>query len=265
MSLSQSVGRGAPNQKDDVRLVQTLLNLNLGRIPGASFLAEDGGIGPHTQSTIEAFQQQVAAPGASSGLIDPGSDTWNALVSAVTGNFDANLLCLMMPLSTMDLASKYFGPLVAAMKASQINTPLRMAHFLAQLGHESASMVFTSEIASGKAYEGRADLGNTHPGDGPRFKGRGLIQITGRSNYTAYGQSRGRDFITGDNNLLLATDPNIAADCSGWFWTTHNLNPLADQDNALAITKKINGGTNGLDDRLSRLKLTKCLLRADTP
>jgi putative chitinase len=164
----------------------------------------------------------------------------------------------------MDLANKYFGPLTDAMNANQINTPLRQAHFLAQLGHESASMMFAAEIASGSAYEGRQDLGNTQPGDGMKFKGRGLIQITGRNNYTAYGKARSRDFVSGDNNLLLATDPNIAADCSGWFWATRNLNALADQDDVLAITKKINGGTNGLEDRTSRLKLAKCLLLPGT-
>jgi putative chitinase len=260
MCISQSVGRNAPNQHDDVRLIQALLNLNLSRITGVPFLAEDGGYGPHTQAVIEQFQTQVATPGTASGVIDPGDDTLAALRSVVDGQLNANVLRILMPLSTDVLAGKYLDPLVAAMNANEINTPLRQAHFLAQLGHESLSMVYSEEIASGKAYEGRADLGNTQPGDGPRFKGRGLIQITGRANYTAYGTARSRDFVTGDNPNLLATDPNIAADCSGWFWATRKLNALADQDDVLTITKRINGGTNGLADRESRLKLAKCLL-----
>ena len=73
-------------------------------------------------------------------------------------------------------------------------------------------------------------------------------------------QGQGPDYITGLNPHLLATDPNIAADCSGWFWATRHLNELADNDDLLAITKRINGGTNGLDDRARRLKLAKCLL-----
>lgn len=260
MCISQSVGRAASNQTDDVRIIQALLNLNMSRVPGSSFLTEDGGIGPRTQAAIEAFQTQVATPGAASGVIEPGSATLAALRSVVDGQLSAAVLRILMPLSTDALANKYFDPLVTAMQANAINTPLRQVHFLAQLGHESASMIYTEELASGQAYEGRKDLGNTQPGDGPRFKGRGLIQITGRANYTAYGKARSSDFITGDNPKLLATDPNTAADCSGWYWDTRKLNGLADQDNVRAITKVINGGFNGLPDRISRLALAKCLL-----
>src|SRR5512134_1807593 len=85
---------------------------------------------------------------------------------------------------------RYFEPLAEAMPANDINTPLRIAHFLAQLGHESGDLRYSEELASGIAYEGRLDLGNTQPGDGMRFKGRGLIQLTGRANYTRYGQAR---------------------------------------------------------------------------
>ncbi|HEY6252110.1 MAG TPA: glycoside hydrolase family 19 protein [Candidatus Angelobacter sp.] len=262
MSISQPVGRDAVNQKDDVRMIQGLLNLNLPRISGAPFLAEDGAYGARTQAVIEQFQNQVATPGSASGVIAPDDATFTALCSLVTGQLDANLLRILMPLSTDAQAARYLAALVAAMTANQINTPLRQAHFLAQLGHESGSLIYSEEIASGQAYEGRADLGNTQPGDGPRFKGRGLIQITGRTNYTAYGTARNRDFITGDNPKLLATDPNLAADCSGWFWATRNLNPLADKDDVLSITKRINGGINGLDDRKGRLQLAKCLLIA---
>lgn len=260
MCISTPVGKGAPNQKDDVRLIQALLNLNLSRMPGMPFLTEDGAFGPRTLAVIQEFQNQVATPGSASGVINPDDATLAALRSVVTGTLDATVLKIIMPLSTDELANTFLGPLVAAMSGNEINTPLRQAHFISQLGHESASMRYTEEIASGAAYEGRADLGNTQPGDGKRFKGRGLIQITGRANYTAYGKARSRDFITGDNPKLLATDPNIAADCSGWFWDTRKLNPLADQDKVLTITRKINGGTNGLDDRKSRLKLAKCLL-----
>ena len=263
MSISQSVGLNAANQRNDVTMIQALLNLNIPRLPGLAFLVEDGGYGQHTQDAIEQFQNQLATPGTASGVIQPGDEAFTALCSVVTGQLDANLLRIMMPLSTDANAGKYFAPLVAAMTANQINTPLRQAHFLAQLGHESGSLIFSEEIASGQAYEGRADLGNTEPGDGPRFKGRGLIQITGRTNYTSYGNDRNQDYITGNNPSLLATDPNIAADCSGWFWATRKLNGLADNDDVLTITKRINGGTNGLADRTSRLALAKCLLGVD--
>src|SRR5437879_6379341 len=107
MCISQSVGRGAPNQHDDVRLIQALLNLNLSRMSGVPFLAEDGGYGPHTQAVIEAFQNQVATPGSASGVIDPGDPTLAALRSVVDGQLDANLLRILMPLSTDALANKY--------------------------------------------------------------------------------------------------------------------------------------------------------------
>jgi putative chitinase len=260
MCISQSVGLSAPNMRDDVTLIQALLNLNLSLLQGISFLTEDGVLGPHSQAVIQQFQSLVATPGAASGVIDPGSVTLTALRVAVNGQFGPSLLQILMPLSSQDKADTFAGPLIAAMNANQINTPLRQAHFLAQLGHESGSLLYTAELATGAAYEGRVDLGNTQPGDGPRFKGRGLIQITGRANYTNYGSDRGQDYITGLNPNLLATDPNIAADCSGWFWATRHLNELADNDDLLTITKRINGGTNGLDDRTSRVKLAKCLL-----
>lgn len=260
MCISQSVGLNAPNMRDDVTLIQALLNLNLSLLQGVPFLAEDGVLGPHSQAVIQQFQSLVATPGAASGVIDPGSVTLTALRAVVNSQFDPNLLQILMPLSSQNQAGSFAGPLVAAMKTNQINTPLRQVHFLAQLGHESGSLRYTAELASGAAYEDRIDLGNTQPGDGPRFKGRGLIQITGRTNYTNYGSDRGQDYITDPNPSLLATDPNIAADCSGWFWATRHLNELADNDDLLTITQRINGGTNGLDDRTSRLKLAKCLL-----
>jgi putative chitinase len=260
MCISQSVGLSAPNRNDDVILIQALLNLNLPLMPGVAFLMEDGVLGPHSQAVIQQFQSLVATPGAASGVVDPSSATLTALRAAVSGQFGSGLLQIVMPLSSQEQADTFAEPLVAALHANQINTPLRQAHFLSQLGHESGSLRYTAELASGTAYEGREDLGNTQPGDGPRFKGRGLIQITGRTNYTSYGNDRGKDYITGLNPTLLATDPNIAADCSGWFWATRQLNELADNDDLLTITKRINGGTNGLDDRARRLKLAKCLL-----
>lgn len=262
MPIDQPVGQGAANQPDDVVLVQALLNLNLSRLPGISFLTEDGAYGPATAAAIRRFQQTIATPGTASGVINPADPTWNALMAAVTGNLDALTLQIVMPLSSSTLSTRFTDPLTAAMTNNGIDTPLRQAHFLAQLGHESGSLQYTAELSSGQQYEGRADLGNTQPGDGARFKGRGLIQLTGRANYTAYGNARGRDFVTGNNPDLLASDPNLAADCSGWFWSVHNLNALADADNFLQITRVINGGTNGLDDRQRRLNLTKCFFKA---
>lgn len=128
-----------------------------------------------------------------------------------------------------------------------INTPLRAAHFLAQIVHESGGFKYREEIASGAAYEGRKDLGNTQPGDGKRYKGRGWMQLTGRANYTEAGAAFKQPFV--DNPKMVAEFP-WAALISGWFWNKRKLNVLADADNFIAITKKVNGlKMNGLEDR----------------
>lgn len=133
-------------------------------------------------------------------------------------------------------------------------TALRMAHFLAQIAHESAEMRYTEEIASGAKYEGRKDLGNVVKGDGVRFKGRGLIQVTGRTNYAAYKKFCGYDVVAKPE---LLAQPVGAVRSAMWFWQTRGLNALADADNLLAVTKRINGGTNGLEDRRKYLALAK--------
>ena len=154
----------------------------------------------------------------------------------------------------------YHPHLVACLAAHGIDTPLRQCHFLAQVGHESGELRYREEIASGAAYNGRTDLGNTQPGDGPRFKGRGLIQLTGRSNYLAYGQALGRNLTAGQNGACVATDPHLAVDVACWFWETHHLNQWADQDDIITITHRINGGLNGLDNRKRLLALSKQVL-----
>lgn len=124
-----------------------------------------------------------------------------------------------------------------------INTKLRMAHYLAQIAHESGELRYTKELASGKAYEGRKSLGNTQPGDGVRFKGRGLIQITGRANYSAYSNYCGFDVVMCPE---LLERPVGATKSSMWVFDTFGCNELADQDNLKAIRKRINGWYNGL-------------------
>lgn len=147
-------------------------------------------------------------------------------------------------------AAIFLAPLNAAMTEYQINTAARQAAFIAQCGHESGSFVYMEELATGQAYEGRKDLGNTEKGDGVRFKGRGIIQITGRANYAAASLA-----LFGDDRLLqfpeLLEDPTIACRSAGWFWKTRGLNELADVGDFKRITKRINGGYNGMEDRLA--------------
>lgn len=149
----------------------------------------------------------------------------------------------------------YLKPLNDAMVKYGINTSLEISHFLAQLLHESGKLNYTKEIASGSAYEGRKDLGNTQPGDGVRFKGRGLIQLTGRSNYTAYGKYAKIDAV--NNPLLLEQIPHcIESAC--WFYTVFKKDwegltclqlSSPDRSDFIRITYIINGGFNGLVDR----------------
>lgn len=135
-----------------------------------------------------------------------------------------------------------------------MESALRLAHFLAQLIHESGSFRYMEEIASGQAYEGRKDLGNVNPGDGKLFKGRGPIQITGRANYRRYGKKIGIDL---ERHPEIAALPSIGLHLALEYWKANGLNTLADADNVLGITKLINGGTNGLADRKAHLAKVK--------
>lgn len=135
-----------------------------------------------------------------------------------------------------------------------MDTAQRLAHFLAQLIHESGSFRYMEEIASGQAYEGRKDLGNVEPGDGKRFKGRGPIQITGRANYRTYGRRIGIDI---ERHPEIASAPSVGLHLALEYWRVNRLNELADRDDVVAITKKINGGTNGLADRRAHLAKVK--------
>lgn len=149
-----------------------------------------------------------------------------------------------------DLADRFAGPLTDAMSEYEINTRNRMAAFMAQILHESGMLRYTKEIwrpsAAQVRYEGRKDLGNTEPGDGKRFMGRGLIQTTGRNNYKNTGDALGVDLLS--NPEMLETTV-LAARSAGWFWKNRGLNELADSGKFETITRRINGGINGLEDR----------------
>lgn len=131
---------------------------------------------------------------------------------------------------------------------------LRLAHFLGQLMHESGSFRYMEEIASGAAYEGRKDLGNTQAGDGKRYKGRGPLQLTGRANYRAYGIRVGIDL---ERHPEIAALPSVGLHLALEYWRDRKLNALADADNLEAITRRINGGTNGLADRRHHVQVVK--------
>jgi predicted chitinase len=170
------------------------------------------------------------------------------------------ILTAVMPTLRRDHAAAYLPHLVAAAAAYQINTPTRFAAWLGQLAHESGGLRYWEEIASGQAYEGRADLGNTQPGDGRRYKGRGPIQITGRANYRAAGQALGINLEAAPEQ---AATPEIGSKIAAWFWDSRKLNALADEGSEDAykhITRKINGGLNGWQDRLTYWRRARAAL-----
>ncbi|WP_395600918.1 glycoside hydrolase family 19 protein [Pseudomonas sp. B19125] len=159
------------------------------------------------------------------------------------------------------VAGVFVPVLNAAMGKYGVVTSQRIAAFIAQVGHESCQLRYVREIwgptAQQLGYEGRADLGNIVKGDGSKFRGRGLIQITGRANYAACGEALGMDLI---NKPELVELPQSAAMSAAWFWSTRGLNTLADQGDFVKITRRINGGVNGLEDRLALWERAKKVL-----
>jgi len=154
-----------------------------------------------------------------------------------------------MPGLSRSTAQSYLPHMEKAMIEHGITTLPRIQMWLAQVGHESLSLRYMEEIASGQAYEGRRDLGNVQPGDGRRFKGRGPIQLTGRHNYTAAAKALNLPLV---ENPAMAAEPKHAFRVSAWWWTTHGLNPISDRGDVIGATRRINGGLNGLSDRQSR-------------
>jgi putative chitinase len=158
--------------------------------------------------------------------------------------------------ATLMNATKFMQPINFAMQLYEINTPERQAAFLAQIGEESGSLVYTTELwgptEAQKEYEPPSSmathLGNTEPGDGFKFRGRGLIQITGRANYAAVGQALCLDCT---NKPDLLAEPDWAAESAAWWWNTHGLNELADGGNFPQITRVINGALTGEAQRES--------------
>lgn len=132
-----------------------------------------------------------------------------------------------------------------------LDNRFRTMHFLSQALHETDHAKTLTEYASGQSYEGRTDLGNTQPGDGPRFKGRGVFQLTGRHNYRRVGEKIG---VNLEANPGRAAEPEISVQTAGHYWTSRRINLVSDDDerwNVERVTKLINGGYNGFQDRLA--------------
>lgn len=261
MPIKQSVGLAGANNPIDTKIVQAALNL----AQSAAFriqapLVVDGKVGTKTLAAIETFQRSVAGLRQPDSRVDPNGRTLSSLQRHLNKGLSEHALLAVMALGHHATIQTYRHLMLPALPRYQVNTPLRTAHYLAQVGYESISLQHTQELASGIAYEGRQDLGNVEPGDGPRFKGRGLIQLTGRTNYTQYAQYAGVDLLKKGNETLLASQPRYALDSSLWFWQTRKLNNYADLDDLRAITRRVNGGYNGLEQRADYLERAKFFL-----
>ncbi|KNG93833.1 peptidoglycan-binding protein [Pseudaestuariivita atlantica] len=151
------------------------------------------------------------------------------------------------------------GQFSEILESYNISTFLRIAHFMGQVTHECAGFRTTEEFASGAAYEGRQDLGNIHPGDGKRYKGRGLMQLTGRDNYRRIGGKLGLDL---EGNPEQAGEPLTSLKIACEFWKSRSINDPSDRDDLEAVTRLVNGGLNGLEDRRQYLRKAKEALRA---
>jgi putative chitinase len=172
-------------------------------------------------------------------------------------------LCDTVSGRSLGSAGQAIGAAMATVfPADQINTDLRIAHFMAQTAEETGGYRWLVELGGPDyfaKYDGRADLGNSQPGDGYLFRGRGLIMLTGRANYEKYGPLVNLDLI---GNPDLAADPAKAVAIAGAYWSALGLNGLADADDVIEITRRINGGLNGLIVRQAYLGTAKAYLAA---
>ncbi len=220
---------------NDVRLLQEKLGLK-----------SDGNFGPNTEKSVKEWQKKNGL--TSDGVV--GNNTWNKLfenIKTVISNGDLKLEKLkgVIPDNVIkqipDTAAKF-----------NITTNLRLAHFLSQCAHESGNFKYTKELGDDayfKKYEGRKTLGNTQPGDGIKFKGRGFIQLTGRVNYEKFSKFCGEDCVT-NPDLVSTKYPMMSA---AYFFDKNKLWSIcdggSDDETVKLLTKRINGGYNGLEDR----------------
>jgi putative chitinase len=167
-------------------------------------------------------------------------------------------LCALAPRAKKDLLKKLASAAPDVLPAYGINTALREAHFWAQAAHETGGFKYMFEIWGPtdvqKRYEGRKDLGNLEAGDGFKYRGRGIFQLTGRANYKKYGDLLDIDLV-GEPDL--AADPETALKIACEYWKSRKINDCADKDDVVAVTKRINGGTNGIADRRVCLAVSK--------
>jgi len=207
----------------------------------------DGQTGPRTRAALDAAGLRGRDPAAALAVLLDRVDDMQGEVRTLTIE------------EMQAFEPKFPRRWLYALNASLVYgliTRERLPYYLAQLAHESAGFATLEEYASGDAYEGRADLGNTEPGDGRRYKGRGPIQLTGRANYRRYGGLLELDL---EERPEQAAEPRVAFQIAALYWLDRGINALADVADFTGVTRAINGGTNGLPDRLARLAKAQAL------
>lgn len=209
--------------------------------------------GPTTQGLLTSFQALYGVQ--QTGRVGP--TTLAVLEKAAQASVTYEQLVEILPNADAAFLKANLSHLNQSMYKGEMTTLERKATYIAQIAHESDRFRGLTEYASGRAYNGRRDLGNTEPGDGPRYKGRGAIHLTGRANYEAASKHFGVDFVA---DPALAAEPEWAFKIAEWYWTTRDLNKYADNGQFTTQTKRINGGTNGLADRKAVLARARKVL-----
>ncbi|GEP63697.1 hypothetical protein CBE01nite_14650 [Clostridium beijerinckii] len=243
--------------KTDIQLIQQQLNSK------GYVLTVDGIAGINTYNTVVKFQRENGL--VADGMV--GSSTLATLVSQTPSTTPSSTSEQIVSINQLNevgwknVSINQINELNSCLKTFAIITFPRLRHFISQCSYESECGLYTKEVDPGYKYEGREDLGNIYPGDGPKFKGAGYIQITGRSNYQSFSNYMRDKNIMDGVNYVAANYPWMSA---GFWWYTNNMNSLCDSRSSVeTITRAVNGGLNGFSGRQKYYDICLRVFRSD--